>query len=202
MSSPAWRSRSRNWRKFSCMSVSVTTAVNLSAPLASGNPAAASRRAAMRLLPSYQTTSPRHGRPCCLARGDDRHLSGDMADTFVVGQVNVCDLVGAEEDPVLAIAGERSDGDALTSKRLRDFPEAALKADVSLRCANGADDVVIVVFNRWQPIRHRASARPVAVCGHVIVERGMRPIEIVDGTPRVEGPLHLGEIAEVCNRED
>src|SRR5262252_1768543 len=43
-----------------------------------------------------------------------------MADTFVVGQVNVCDLVGAEEDPVLAIAGERSDGDALTSKRLRD----------------------------------------------------------------------------------
>src|SRR5215471_13771292 len=50
MSSPAWRSRSRNWRKFSCMSVSVTTAVNLSALLASGNPAAASRKAAMQLI--------------------------------------------------------------------------------------------------------------------------------------------------------
>ena len=53
-----------------------------------------------------------------------------MADTFVVGQVNVCDQMRAEEDPVLAIAGERSDGDALTSERLRDFPEATLKADV------------------------------------------------------------------------
>jgi hypothetical protein len=35
-----------------------------------------------------------------------------MADTFVVGQVNVCDLMRAEEDPVLAVAGERSDGDS------------------------------------------------------------------------------------------
>jgi hypothetical protein len=45
----------------------------------------------------------------CLARGHDRHLFGDITDTLVVGQVDICDLIGAEEDAELTLGCERSD---------------------------------------------------------------------------------------------
>ncbi|MGA8494613.1 MAG: hypothetical protein WB764_03980, partial [Xanthobacteraceae bacterium] len=41
------------------------------------------------------------GRDKCLARGHDRHLFGDMTDTFVLGQVDVCNFISTEEDAVL-----------------------------------------------------------------------------------------------------
>ena len=50
----------------------------------------------------------------CLVRGHGRHLFGDITDTFA-GQVNVSDPVGAEEDAVLAVGGQRPDGDALAA---------------------------------------------------------------------------------------
>jgi hypothetical protein len=45
----------------------------------------------------------RHGRACCLVRGHDRHLFGDITDTLLVGQVDFGNLVSCEEDAVLAI---------------------------------------------------------------------------------------------------
>src|SRR5205823_6027212 len=43
------------------------------------------------------------GRDKCLARGHGRHVFGDITDTFLVGQVNVGDLMSAEEDAVAAV---------------------------------------------------------------------------------------------------
>ena len=39
----------------------------------------------------------------CLARGHDRHLFGDITDTFVIGQVDSRDLMGGEENAVSTI---------------------------------------------------------------------------------------------------
>ncbi len=43
------------------------------------------------------------GQRDCLARGHGRHVFGDITDTFLVGQVNVGDLMSAEEDAVAAV---------------------------------------------------------------------------------------------------
>ena len=39
----------------------------------------------------------------CSDRGHGRHLFGDMTDTFSARQVDGCDLVGGEENTVLAV---------------------------------------------------------------------------------------------------
>jgi hypothetical protein len=44
------------------------------------------------------------GRDKCLDRGHHRQVFGDMTDTFSARQVDGGDLVGGEEDSVLAVA--------------------------------------------------------------------------------------------------
>src|SRR5262245_48802631 len=87
------------------------------------------------------------GRDKCSVRGHDRHLFGDITDTFRAGQVNVGDLVGAEEDAVAAIGGERPNGDAFAAERLRHFPQPTYKADVVLAGRHGEHCRVLTTLN-------------------------------------------------------
>src|ERR1700704_276219 len=72
----------------------------------------------------------RHARPCCLARGHDRHLFGDITDTFWAGQVDTRDLVGAEEDAVCAVGCQGPNGNALATEGTRHNPGPPFEADV------------------------------------------------------------------------
>src|SRR5688500_14079694 len=87
------------------------------------------------------------GRVKCSAREHSRHVFGDMADTFLIGQVDCSDLVGAEVDAIATICGERSDGESLAGEGSRDFKEAALEADIVFGGGDGADDRVLVVID-------------------------------------------------------
>src|SRR3954471_8442209 len=107
----------------------------------------------------------RHGRACCSVRGHGRHLFGDITDSFVVGQVDRCDLMACEEDAVVAVDCEGPEGNALTAKGLRHLPVASLETDVVLGGGNAADDLVCVVFGLRQAIRHLPRAWAVAVGG-------------------------------------
>src|SRR5688572_26044823 len=124
-----------------------------------------------------------------------------MTDTFCLGQVDACDLVGAEEGAVAAVGCERPDGEAFTAKGLRDFAEPSLETDVGLGRADGAHDLVAVVFDLWKACGHGAGARPIAARRHLLVERLVRSVEVVDRTPAIESTLDLGEIAKAFQRE-
>src|SRR5262245_56166319 len=138
----------------------------------------------------------RHARPCCLARRHNRPLFGDMTDTLVDGQVDGCDLVGAEEDAVLAIGGEWTDSDALAAEGARNVPQPSLEADVVLGGADGADNLAVVVFDRRQAVGHGARARPIAACRDLLAESLVRPVVVVDHAPAMERAPHIDEIAE------
>src|SRR5262245_23277528 len=113
-----------------------------------------------------------------------------MTDTLSVGEVNHCDLVGAEADGVLTIGRERTDRNAFAAKCLRHFPAPPLEADVVLAGRSRAHDLVAVVFSLGQPIGHRPRARPIAACWHLLIERLMRPFEIVQqGLRTPTGPF-------------
>src|SRR3984893_996776 len=58
-----------------------------------------------------------------------------------------------------------------------------------------------VVFGRWQAIGHRSQARSITTCRHLLSERLMRPLEIVDFAPGIEGALRFGEIAKAAQCE-
>src|SRR5882757_11194607 len=73
-----------------------------------------------------------HGRDKCSVRGHGRHPFGDMTDTFAARQVDGGDLMGGEENAVLGTAWRRPDGKTLSAEGLRNLPEPALEADVSL----------------------------------------------------------------------
>src|SRR5882757_2015579 len=137
----------------------------------------------------------------CLDRRHGRHLFGDMTDTFSARQVDGGDLVGGEENSVFAVVRCRPDGETLAAEGLRDLPGVALETNVGLGRRYGANGLVAVVFGLWQTLGHRSLARPVAAGRHLLVERFMRPLEIVDFAPGIEGALGLGEIAKAAQRE-
>src|SRR6187200_2565097 len=124
-----------------------------------------------------------------------------MADTSLVGQVDAGDLMGAEVDAVFAVDRQRSDCQAFALKRLRHFPKLALEADVSLGGGDGTDDVVPVVLQFWQAVRHGAKARSIAAGRDLLLECLMWPLEVIDLAPLIERALHLGEITEASKRE-
>ena len=115
----------------------------------------------------------------CSARGHDRHLFGDITDTFFAGQVDRCDLVSAETDAVLAIGGQRPDGDAFAAEGLRHLPELALEADIGLAGGDRAHGLARIVRHLRRASRQSARARPIAARRHLLVERRMWPFQIV-----------------------
>src|SRR5215204_120437 len=125
-----------------------------------------------------------------------------MTDTFLTGQVDAPNAVGTEEDSVLAICGERPDRDALPAKGPRHDAMPALEADVVLGGRDDAHDLVLVILDLRQTVRHRACARPVTARRHVLIEGFVRPLEIVDGAPDIERALHLGEGTKSSECED
>src|SRR3954468_4962406 len=124
-----------------------------------------------------------------------------MTDTFSARQVDGGDVVGGEENAVLAVFCCRPDGEAFATKCLRDLPHLAFKADVGFGRRHGANDLLAVVFRRRQNVGHRSFAWLVAAARYLLVERFMRPLEIVDFAPGVEGALRFGEIAEAAQRK-
>src|SRR4051794_20770733 len=97
----------------------------------------------------------------------------------------------AKKNCVLAVFRCRPDGEAFATEGLRHFPQLALEADVGLGLRYGADGLGAVVFRLRQTLGHRPFARLIAAGGHLLVERFMRPLEIVDFAPGVERALRL-----------
>jgi hypothetical protein len=87
------------------------------------------------------------GRDECLAWGHDRHLFGDITDTLVLGQVDICDFVGTEEDAVLTVGLTRSDGELFTTEGFWNLPKVPLEAHVSFGGADTADNLAVIVFD-------------------------------------------------------
>ena len=137
----------------------------------------------------------------CLARRHDRHLFGDMTDTFALGQVDVCDFVGSEEDGVLAFGCARPDGEAFAAEGFRDFPELPFEADIGFGGADAANDFTVVVFDLWRVLGHGAVARSIAAGRYLLIESLMWPVEIVDRSPAIKCVLDFGKIAEASECE-
>src|ERR1700683_1343164 len=137
----------------------------------------------------------------CLARRHDRHLFGDMTDTFVLGQVDVCNFIGTEEDAVLTVGSAWPDCKAFATEGFGDFPEAPFEADIGFGRADAANDFAVVVFDLWRVFGHGAVARPIAAGRHLLIQGLVRPVEIVDRSPVIKGVLDLGKIAEAPERE-
>src|SRR3954471_1900671 len=124
-----------------------------------------------------------------------------MADSLFVGQVDGCDLVSCEEDAVMAIGAEWADGEAFAPEGLRDLPQPALGADIGFGGGDGTHDLLLVVIDCREAVGHGARTWPVAARRHVLAERFMRTIEVVDGAPAIECALYVGEIAEALEGE-
>src|SRR5690349_22230385 len=97
--------------------------------------------------------------------------------------------MSGKENSEFSVGVERANGEPLTTKGLRDFPELSLEADIGLRRGNRADDLTLVVCRRWQAIRHGALAGSITTGRHGEVQGLVRPVEIVDGPPLIERPL-------------
>src|SRR5262252_2768451 len=136
------------------------------------------------------------GRDKCLVRGHGRHLFGDITDTFGVGQVDGCDLVGAEKDAVQTIGIARPNGYTLATEGLRHLPARPFEADVVVAGRDHADDLLLVILNLRQLVGHGPWAWPITGGRHVVVEPLMRSVEIINLSPSVEGVLHFGQVAE------
>src|SRR4051812_48904494 len=109
-----------------------------------------------------------------------------MTDTFSARQVDAGDLVGGEENSVLAVFRCRPDGETFAAEGLRHLPQLAFEADVGLGGRYGAHDLGAVVFRRRQNVGQRSFAGLIAARRHVLAERFMWPLEIVDFAPSVE----------------
>src|SRR4030081_2843851 len=125
-----------------------------------------------------------------------------MADTFRAGQVECCDLVGSEVDAVLTVFAVWPDRHALSTEGARHVPQPAFEADVVLGHRDGAHDLVLVIFDLREAVRHGARARPIPARRHLLTKRLMRPLKIVDRAPSVECLLRLSEIMEAVECED
>src|SRR5580692_2132855 len=110
--------------------------------------------------------------------------------------------MGGKEYSKLAVSTELANGEPLTTKGLRDFPEPSLEADIGLRGGDGTDDLAFVVFHHWKAIGHRALAGSITACRHIEVQCLMRPVEIVDGSPLVERPLDISKVPVALEGED
>ena len=124
-----------------------------------------------------------------------------MTDTFALGQVDVCNFIGTEEDAVLTFGPAWPDGEAFAAEGFRDFPELPFEADVGFGGADAANDFTVVVFDLLRVFRHGAVARPIAAGRHLLIESLVRPVEIVDRSPAIKGALDLGKIAEALECE-
>src|SRR5262249_1720131 len=65
----------------------------------------------------------------------------------------------------------------------------------------GTNDVARVVFDFGQGSGHGTVARLVAARRHVLIQRLMRALEIVDGAPSIEDTLCLAKRAEALQSE-
>jgi hypothetical protein len=63
-------------------------------------------------------------------------LFGDIADPFVVGRVDVCDLIGTEADALLTVGRSGFDGEPFATQGFRNFPEASFEVDMGFDRAN------------------------------------------------------------------
>jgi hypothetical protein len=129
-------------------------------------------------------------------------MFGDMTDAFGFGQVDGCDQVRGEADGELAVLVAGADGQALSPKGLRHFPQTALEADVVFGARHDAQDLAFVIFGRGQALWHRPRAWAVAAGGRLLVQRFMRAFEIIDLAPSIEGALDLGLVGEALHGED
>ena len=106
-----------------------------------------------------------------------------------------------EEYSEPAVSIEWTDRQPLATKGLGDLPQSAFEADVGLGGGDGADDLVLIVVHPWQAVRHRPRAGLVAACWHVVIQRLVRPIEIIDASPLVERALDIGKVTVALEGE-
>src|ERR1700687_4476193 len=112
-----------------------------------------------------------------------------MTDSFVSGQVDVCNFKGAEEDAVLTFGCARPDGEAFAAEGFGDFPELPFEADIGFGGADAANDFPTVVLAVGRLLARVAFTWPIAGGGHLLMESLVRPVEIVDRSPAVKCAL-------------
>jgi len=60
---------------------------------------------------------------------------------------------------------------------------------------------MLAVLHSRQAIGHRAGARSIAAGWHLLFERLVWPLEVIDLAPFIEPALHFGEIAKAPQRK-
>src|SRR4029078_4405651 len=136
------------------------------------------------------------GRDKCLYRRHRRHLFGDMTDALRLGQVYGRNLMGGEEDAIMAVAVARSYCDGLPSEGCRDFPRSAFEQNVVLGGGYRAHDLMLAVFDVRQVVRHCARTWTIALGRHGKVQGLVRPLKVVDLAPGIERALYLVEFVK------
>src|SRR3954467_8665214 len=96
----------------------------------------------------------------------------------------------------MAVAVERSDGEPLAAEGLWDFPHLSPEGDVTPSRGDGANDLSGIVLDLRNSFRHGARTWPVAIGGDPHAETFMRPFQIVEHAPAIEGVLDFRQSAE------
>ena len=119
-----------------------------------------------------------------------------MTDALRLGQVYGRNLMGGEEDAIMAVAVARSYCDALPSEGFRDFPRSAFEQNVVLGGGYRAHDLMLAVFDVRQVVRHCARTWTIALGRHGKVQGLVRPLKVVDLAPGIERALYLVEFVK------
>src|SRR3978361_1033964 len=110
-----------------------------------------------------------------------------MPDGWRPGQVDMCDLVRAEEDAELAVLVFGTNSDMFASKGAGHLPQSAFETDVIFRRWHDPHDFALVVDGLGRFVGHRPDAGAVAVGGRLVVDALVRALEIVNVSPAIEG---------------
>src|SRR4030088_2580601 len=94
----------------------------------------------------------------------------------------------------MAVVPPWPDGNALAAEGAWHDPEPTFEADIVPRAGDGTHDLMPVVLDLRQTVRHCTRARPIAAGRHLLAQRLVRPIEIVQQGLRTP----TGSFSENC----
>lgn len=110
-------------------------------------------------------------------------------------EVDFGDVLVAEEDVEDAVEARGTKGDGVFVEGGSDFEAAAAEPDIAAEL-DFTDEITGLVKEGWESLGERSRRGAVAGGGHVELECIMRPLEVVEVAPLIEGALSLGEIRE------
>lgn len=126
-------------------------------------------------------------------------MFGDIVDTSSafppLAEIDLGDVVGHKEYVEGAIVGGGPESHRQTFKGPAHFEIPAKYRD-STSVSGSPDQVVWAIFHWWQCFGEGARAHLVAAGRDGHFQGFVRPFQVVQGAPGVEGPLALGQVSE------